>query len=281
MNAITPPATVNKPEAIPFFPFSAEQVDLRIAHIKATYRTPTDIDLTDVKDLEKLRSIAYQIAKAKADFEREVESSLKEAKKNIKTVEDQKKRFINEIEVYQRSVRRPLTEYENRRGALDNRIREMEKVSETYPSDDSRKIEEKIKRLGDLYNHDWQEFKHQADYVYPAFLKALNDKLSERKKYEEELAELERIRRQEKARLQQAQNAAQSTVNVASVPTAAKQDEYPQERRPETQNADARRRQLCLEALADMEEAGVDRKQAIALIQAIRDGKIRNIILKL
>lgn len=173
---------------------------------------------TDVSTEEgraAIRSMAYKIARSKTALDEMGQSLTEDARKTIDAVNAERRRLKGKMEELQETVRKPLTEYEEREkqrvAEREGRIAEMSGLltflghSDNGPHPLLPEIEQRLDRLRVLEQFDWQEFSDRAAKMAAEVNRQLTDHLEKRKKYDADQAELARLRREEEERKAEAE----------------------------------------------------------------------------
>lgn len=165
------------------------------------------VDMTIEADRDKVRSLAFQIAKTKTGLDSLGKEFVAGEKKKIAVIDGRRGALWDALEQLQHKVRKPLTDYENAekerlRGHQDA-IEKMRNLMVFMIDASSRDIEERLKELQQVSARDFQEFAAQAATVRDAVQERLGEKLAAAIKAEQDAADLERLRAQEAERKKQ------------------------------------------------------------------------------
>lgn len=167
-------------------------------------------DLKNATTRKEIASMANKIAKSKTYLDGLGKELVSEWKEKSKKVDAERKRIRDELDALKEQVRKPLTDFEL---AEKERIRKLEENIELINSfrlininEDSKSIEENLQMLINNHELDWEnqgQLGEYKDQTKTAFLNAkehLIETLSTRKKYENEQAELEALRKEKEVR---------------------------------------------------------------------------------
>lgn len=156
------------------------------------------IDISNENDREKVRSMAFKVAKTKNALENMGKEFVDQQKKYLKSIDIKRSLLWEQLDGLQKDIRKPLTDFEN---TEKNRIQEhqdgMESIRkllyfENEPS--VEEIESRIKFCHELEKRDFQEYNEQMRSVATGAQERLSEKLAQVIKAEEDAAELERLR---------------------------------------------------------------------------------------
>ncbi|MDS9879316.1 hypothetical protein RMI40_31255 [Pseudomonas protegens] len=164
-------------------------------------------DLTTRKGRERIASLAAKVSKSKSAVEKPGRDYLKRLKEMPKVVEAELREFVNKMDALRDETRRPLTEWEE---AEDRRVAAHEQAIDRIKSHGVElgqlASEDLLDRIGKIeavaLGDSWEEFAAEAGQVKDQVLSALRDALTARQKYEDEQAELARLRADAEAREQ-------------------------------------------------------------------------------
>lgn len=181
-------------------------LDAVIDKIEAEVKT-IDRDISTEAGRANVRSLAFKLAKSKNALDKMGKDLTDEQRAIVNAVNEERRRAWDRMEALQEEIRKPLTDWENaekdRVAAHETGIKYLETADQwEHPAT----IEIVNKRLADFTpfyeGRDWQEFRSRADTLYANGLAALNARLAQLVKAEEEAAEFARLRAAEQDRLQ-------------------------------------------------------------------------------
>lgn len=165
------------------------------------------IDISNENDREKVRSMAFKVAKTKNALENMGKEFVDQQKKYLKSIDIKRSLLWEQLDGLQKDIRKPLTDFEN---TEKNRIQEhqdgMESIRkllyfENEPS--VEEIESRIKFCHELEKRDFQEYNEQMRSIATGAQERLSEKLAQVIKAEEDAAELERLRAEKAQREEQ------------------------------------------------------------------------------
>lgn len=216
-------------------------------------------DISTEKGRDNIRSLAFKIRKSKAALDKMGKDLGEEFREKIKGINSERNKAVDRLEALEMEIRAPLDEFENKekarveshesaiKGIIDlGVIHDINHSSET--------IEEHIKKIGIVYNREWEEFSFRAKTEYDQVSQRLNDMLFSKKKADAEAEELERLRAAEVVRMQKERDE-----KIASE-AAAKAKYEAEERAKEEAEASLKRE---AEYKAAIERAEADKVSAV------------------
>lgn len=254
-------------------------------------------DLTTRKGRERIASLAAQVARSKTAVEKPGREYLKRIKELPRTIEAELREFVTAMDALRDEVRRPLTEWEEaERARVARHQGQLQSIRELadWAGMDAAGIEARITALEALpIGEDWEEFEAEAHRAKAATLAALREGLAQRRQYEAEQAELERLRREAAEREQRereeriAREAAERAQRDAEQRAQAEREaalrrerelqEAAERAERERQEAERRAEQARREAAEQAERAAAAERQRIAEERARleREARIR------
>lgn len=163
------------------------------------------LDASTNKGREEIRSIAHKITRSRTTLFKMAKDLTEEWRDSTKKVNAERARMEEFLKKLEEEIRAPLTEFEDKE---KNRVVDHEaaiafiegqKVFETDPT-----VEELQSRIDYINNdtRDWEEFSNRAGRAKQDSLDFLTKKRDALVKYQEEQAELARLRKAEEERLQ-------------------------------------------------------------------------------
>ena len=175
-----------------------QDIDSTISKIREEAKNlPTDMSVR--KNREEVASFAYKIARSKKAVDKAGAALSAEYKEIPKKIDANRRVYKDAFESLQAEVRQPLTEWEQaekeRVQRHEQRIESIKQNTELGDDACSVSIGSALNMLSDLFiDESWEEFETEAHRVKSDRLKQLQDQLAKRLKYEEEQAELARLR---------------------------------------------------------------------------------------
>lgn len=175
-----------------------QDIDSTIEKIREQAKDlPTDMSIK--KNRDEVASFAYKIARSKSAVEKAGAALSAEYKEIPKKIDANRRVYKEAFERLQEEVRSPLNQWEQaEKERVQRHEQRIESINQnTDLGDDacSVSIGSAIDMLNDLViDESWEEFETEAHRVKSDRLKQLQDQLAKRLKYEEEQAELARLR---------------------------------------------------------------------------------------
>lgn len=174
------------------------------------------LDISTEANRKALASIAYKVAKSKTFVDQQRKTLVASEKKRLATIDAEGARIWMILEGIQKEVRQPLTDWENEeKERVENHQAAVAAIYNMKPHlyPDIPSLESAIKILEAVEPADFQEFTAPANVAKTQTLEILTDELDKRMKAIADSAELERLRKESKARAQQ--DAIESAANAA------------------------------------------------------------------
>lgn len=197
------------PSMTPAVIFTKDGTDDVLSKIKERARS-MDRDISTEKGRDNIRSLAYQIARSKTALDDMGKDLVAGEKARIASIDAERKRMRDELDALKEEIRAPLTEWED---AEKKRIEEHEFVlglitaSNTWMDErgnyfipTSEQVKERLDKLPALYQREWQEFRARAISEHERIKSGMIMLHGERKKHENEQAELARLRAEQETR---------------------------------------------------------------------------------
>src|SRR5690606_28983584 len=130
-----------------------------------------------------------------------------EYKKIPAQIDAERRRAFNELEKFQTEFRKPLTDWEAaeeaRVNALKDRLNHIKALGVFTDDNTADDLRERIQRVeGTAIGEDWAEYVSEATFAKDSTLAGLQQALAKRQKYEDEQAELAKLREEAAARAQ-------------------------------------------------------------------------------
>ena len=164
-------------------------------------------DISTKKGREAIASMAYKVAKSKTaldDIGKELVADLKELPKKI---DAERKRVREILDQWKDEVRKPLTEWEmNEEKRMSDHKAAIESIRSSIvdiESADSAAIQERISKVESVIaDSSFEEYEIEAVRIKESVLLQLKSALNKRSQYENEQAELAKLRAEAAAREQ-------------------------------------------------------------------------------
>ena len=163
-------------------------------------------DVTTKKGRERIGSVARQIGSAKERLKEKAEEIIAEDLARINKVKSEAKRMGIALDKLRDEVLKPRDEYNQiERDRVKAHAEALEKLNilqrRVNPSYTVDEIERAINQNSDLIaSRDWQEFKDRAQWLFNRNVQELSKALNDRKKFDDDQAELSRLREEEEKR---------------------------------------------------------------------------------
>lgn len=218
-------------------------------------------DPTTEKGRKEIASLAHKVARTKVALDEMGKSLTDEQRKFIESINAERRVIVAELDELKETVRRPLTEYENREKARvakhEGAIQEITStINAAIQSRDALTIEEAIFSLENLDLSGFEEFTGRAETEKAAGLHRLS-KLAEElhtERIERERIEKERAEAEAKARAEREERIAAEAAEKARIEAERKAEE---EKRKAEEAREAERRAEA-ERLAAIEREKVE-----------------------
>lgn len=161
-----------------------------------------DLDMNLKEHREIVKSTAYKVSRSKTALDNLGKELTENARKTINAVNEKRKRIRDDLDTVRDKVRAPLNEWESaeekRISLLQKRLENLEKYTTMQMSQyTSEQIAEHIEKATELARFDWQEFRDSAQAQWVRTNAHLNKIFEERKTYEAEQDELEKLRKEQ------------------------------------------------------------------------------------
>ncbi len=244
-------------------------------------------DVSTKKGREEIASTAFKVGKEKNRIDAMGKEFVSELKEKAKVVDKERKVIWDTLETLQAQIRKPVTDFETRDkeriAMIESQLADLIAIAqfETPPSSDD--IAARLRALEMSNFTAWDEFEEKAKTVKEGAIAALNKLLADTKQREHDMAELNRLRLAEEARVQKerdeeiARRAAENAKKAAEIAAkvaadeaariaadeAAKIEAARQAALAEKAEAEARLARAEAEAKAAAEKAESDRLDAI------------------
>lgn len=249
-------------------------------------------DLKTDKGRKAYASMAHQIAKSKNALEAVGKEISAKQKEIPKLIDAERKRVWDTLEAWQKEVRKPLDDWqaaEDARVGKHNdgiqRIKDMALFGETPPASVVARVISDLEAVE--INDAWEEFLAEAAQAKDQTLAKLRALHGERTQYEDEQAELARLRQEKEDRDKKdheeriAREAAEAATRAAEDKARLDREAEEQRTRDEKAAAEKRENDLKLQAAeaerkaeqAKREKAEADQKAERDRLQAIEDHK--------
>lgn len=218
-------------------------------------------DLKTVKGRKEIASMAYEVARTKTAIENKGKELSAEQKKVPARIDAERKRVWDILESWQKEVRKPLDDWQAAEDARIDRHNDRLNWLKTLADDLGELSSLHIKGLiaeaeGMQIGAHWEEFEAEAANTKDKVLTTLRAALQKREQFEEEQAELARLRREAEER------AEQDRIRLAQeAAVEAERQRAAQEQQAAREAAARREKELIDQAAAQEREAENQRLQ--------------------
>jgi hypothetical protein len=245
-----------------------------VAHIQGKV-TGIETDISTPAGRKDLASAAHKISKAKTALDNLGKTMTEDAKAKIKIVDTDRKYVRDTLDELRVTVRAPLTKWEDQE---KDRVSETEARLSSLASRDVlgsmptvTEIEERQQEANALYQFDWREFLEKADIEKARVDAALGALRDNRIKYDEEQAELAKLRQEAADR--------EAKENEERIATAAAEEAKAKADKEAAAAADKERKKVEAQKAAaakkaEEEKAAAEQKAEEARQQADRERAI-------
>ena len=163
------------------------------------------LDASTASGREEIRSTAYRVARTKTALDAEGKRLTEGWREATKKVNEERKLASERLDALADEVRKPLTDYENhekaRVAAHEAALRDitgLQEMIKLYPDMRADLLEEHLYNLRNSFpDQNWEEFAGRAKSARAEAESYIIRRLADRRKYEAEQAELERLRRED------------------------------------------------------------------------------------
>jgi hypothetical protein len=194
--------------------FSSGGLDAFLDGLETKVRA-MEFDVSTSEGRERIRSVAYQIARTKTAVDAEGKRLTEEWRKNTAKVNEERKKSEARLDALKEEVRKPLTDFENKEklrvAAHEAALAEISGrlvMLEAYPDMSAAKLEDHLnEHLALFADRNWEEFTDKATRIRSEVTAVLNRRIEARKKYDADQAELARLRAEAEKRAQEERDA--------------------------------------------------------------------------
>ncbi len=233
-------------------------------------------DVTTEKGRDRIGSVARQIGSQKVKLEKAADTLTEDWRVKTKAVTSEKTRMAKEMDALRDKVLAPREEFQNRE---TDRVKAHEDAIAAIAGlplwmdgngiaflPTAEQVQQRLEKLPALFQRDWQEFGDRATKEHERVQEAMNKLLAERKKHEEDQAELARLRaaEDERNRAWDAMYAEANTDNVAftAAATAKKNAEDEAERLRVTREAEVQKEKDAAAERERVEKSRADKAES-------------------
>jgi hypothetical protein len=162
------------------------------------------LDVTTEKGRKEIASAAYSIAKIKTGYDNLGKKYAEDLKTKVKIIDGERKKIWDGLEDIQKTVRKPLTEFEQREEQRIALIKEHLEALKAYGvligDELASDIRGRIDAIKGFNFSDWQEFEQTANNIKDQIIELLTSRAVAADKIEAERAELKRLQELEELR---------------------------------------------------------------------------------
>ena len=206
MSETTELAVVNAQNAVQIF--TGGGLNAILDGIETNVRA-MELDGSTYAGRDEIRSVAYKVTRTKTALDAEAKKLTEGWRTATSQVNAERKRAQERLDALAEEVRRPLTEFENKE---KNRIAAHEAafadlagmilMLQAYPNMEVTLLEDHARDFDGLHaGRDWEEFKFRAKKVREETTEYLSHRITARKQFDADQAELARLRAEEAERL--------------------------------------------------------------------------------
>ena len=231
------------------------------------------LDASTAANRKKLASIAYSVAQAKTGIDGEGKDLVSEAKAKIKVVDDNRKAVRDKLDTLRDTIRQPVTDYEQAEQARLAAIQAVLDQLDTLAANDSDGLRLSAEQLhmrkhqaAALAKNDYGDMAADVAAKAESTLKYLDTAIAAAEEYEQQQAEIERMRTEQAAR-EQADHEAKIAAEAAEKARAEAEAKAKAER-----EASERAR---IEAQLKAEQAERDKQAAIDRAEAEKQAAVQ------
>mgnify|MGYP003618822300 FL=1 len=168
------------------------------------------LDASTAANRKKLASIAYSVAQAKTGIDGEGKDLVSAAKAKIKVVDDNRKAVRDKLDTLRDTIRQPVTDYEQaeqeRLAAIQAVLDQLDTLASANDSDGLRLSAEQLHmrkhQAAALAKNDYGDMAADVAAKAESTLKYLDTAIAAAEEYEQQQAEIERMRTEQAAREQ-------------------------------------------------------------------------------
>jgi len=248
-----------------------------------------DLDIQNDKDRKEIASFAYKIARTKTTIDNYGKELVSGVKAKIKAIDSARKRARDELDQIKDGIRKPLTEWEEKNAKLLLIIDNLDAMPSSFmPGAMSVQIKNKIEschEYDDLLSDGSidPEMQEKLEASYKGAIETMTQMFLEAEKREAEQAELEQLRKEKEER-EATEKASQLPEDSSEPPAIPEEGSSPQSAAQPTTNDSGKGNpeppSMTDEAIEDLQKIGVPALLAYNIIDAIVNGRIRNVVIR-
>lgn len=242
-------------------------------------------DVSTEEGREAIKSLAYKIARTKTAMDNLRKKVVADWKAKAKAVDAVGNTAWDRLEALQKEIRQPVTEIEEAEKSRilghETALQVLEECGQNVPATLTvEEITSLIERVEGFAKREWEEFTKKANEAHQRVKAFLDQRLTERRKYDADQAELATLRSQHATLTQQQrdnalveqgrqQGAAEVKATVAAVVPGPAED-------PTTKQ----KRIVNNQVLGAIMALGISEAHGKIMVKAIAEGKIPNVSIK-
>lgn len=195
----------------PITVFSKGGADSIIDQIKKEIKSFVP-DMTTKPGRDEIAAQAYKVSRSKTYLDECGKKLGSDYKNKIDIINNERKKFRDELDTLRDEVRKPLTEWEDKEKERvekhkQNLLLFKELISEELIPSTSSAIKRVLERAEKITTgEEWEEFQTQAIKEKALLVDTFNERLEQRLQYEAEQAELQKLREEKAERDQEARD---------------------------------------------------------------------------
>lgn len=237
----------------------------------ATESRAQKLDISTEKGRKEVASLAYKIARSKTLLDDMGKALGEDAKRKLDAINADRKKARDSLDALKEEIRKPLTDWENadalRIAALEQKIKDIESIGDKATAEclllPIKGMEEAAEKVAAIALIDWQEFKFRAKEAIEIATSKISLAIAQRKKHDEEQAELARLRAEAAAR-EQAERDARIAAEAAAKAKAEAEAKAAQEAKAAADKAEAEQKRVEAEKKAAEERAAKAEQEKLA-----------------
>lgn len=199
IESILAPSVAISPEHL----FGTGQIETIVSAIESQVRAEA-FEIQSEEGRERVKSIAYKIARSKTILDDMGKEHVAEIKKQAGAIDAERRGLRDRLDALKEEVRGPLTKWEedeaNRISGHENALALIVGGGMCAPGLTAVGLRENIAAVANASGRDWQEFKARADEAITDALHKLNAALAAAEQREKDAAELEALRKEKAER---------------------------------------------------------------------------------
>lgn len=226
-------------------------------------------DVTTEKGRKEIASLAHKVARTKTKLDEMGKDLGEEYRDKLNKINAERKFARDELDALKEKVRKPLTDFEQReKERIERHAAKVQQIRDAEAFDGtSAEIKAEIERIEKVDTSDMDEFQTTADGVKKAVVGTLTERMNERRKREDEAAELERLRKEKEERERKereeriAREAAEKAKREAEEAEKRRLEEAERKRKEEEERRKAEEEQRIAREKAERERIEREREE--------------------